>query len=67
MWLYGTASKHIVLYQYQLYNAKDVFMGMVSFRFYAVCYWDANTAADPNGESVTIFHYQERLLHSRPR
>jgi hypothetical protein len=28
-WLYGTASEHSVLYQYQLYNAQDIFMSMV--------------------------------------
>jgi hypothetical protein len=28
-WLYGTASEHSVLYQYQLSQAKDIFMGMI--------------------------------------
>jgi hypothetical protein len=28
-WLYGTASEHAVLYQYQLSGAKNVFMGMI--------------------------------------
>jgi len=28
-WLYGTASEHCVLYQYQLDNAKDLYMGMI--------------------------------------
>ncbi|KAJ5552813.1 pectin lyase-like protein [Penicillium frequentans] len=28
-WLYGTASEHNVLYQYQLSSAKDVVMGMI--------------------------------------
>ncbi|KAK1145845.1 hypothetical protein N8T08_003791 [Aspergillus melleus] len=28
-WLYGTASEHNVFYQYQLSQAKDVFMGMI--------------------------------------
>ena len=28
-WLYGTASEHCVLYQYQLNNAKDLYMGMI--------------------------------------
>lgn len=27
--MYGTASEHTVLYQYQLYGAKNVFMGMI--------------------------------------
>ncbi|KAL8303110.1 hypothetical protein RB600_006823 [Gaeumannomyces tritici] len=29
VWLYGTASEHCVLYQYQLLDAANVFMGMV--------------------------------------
>ncbi|KAM3538388.1 hypothetical protein ARSEF1564_008702 [Beauveria bassiana] len=29
VWLYGTASEHCVLYQYQIYNASTVFMGMI--------------------------------------
>ncbi|KAI5803498.1 glucan 1,3-beta-glucosidase [Peziza echinospora] len=28
-WLYGTASEHCVLYQYQTYKAKNLFMGMI--------------------------------------
>lgn len=28
-WLYGTASEHSVLYQYMIYGAKDIFLGMV--------------------------------------
>ncbi|GAB7351002.1 hypothetical protein MBLNU459_g1495t2 [Dothideomycetes sp. NU459] len=28
-WLYGTAAEHNVLYQYELYQAKDIFMGMI--------------------------------------
>lgn len=28
-WLYGTASEHSVLYQYQLSGAKDILMGMI--------------------------------------
>lgn len=28
-WLYGTASEHCVLYQYELFEAENVFMGMV--------------------------------------
>lgn len=28
-WLYGTASEHKVLYQYELYQAQNVFMGMI--------------------------------------
>ncbi|RPA79578.1 pectin lyase-like protein [Ascobolus immersus RN42] len=28
-WLYGTASEHAVLYQYQLSGAKDIFMAMI--------------------------------------
>ncbi|KAH7333308.1 exo-1,3-beta-D-glucanase [Rhexocercosporidium sp. MPI-PUGE-AT-0058] len=28
-WLYGTASEHCVLYQYQLFNARDIFLGMI--------------------------------------
>jgi hypothetical protein len=29
VWLYGTASEHCVLYQYQTYNAANIFMGMI--------------------------------------
>ncbi|KAK3324791.1 hypothetical protein B0T19DRAFT_477630 [Cercophora scortea] len=29
VWMYSTASEHCILYQYQLYGAKDVFMGNV--------------------------------------
>ncbi|KAK6498769.1 hypothetical protein TWF481_011343 [Arthrobotrys musiformis] len=29
IWLYGTASEHNVLYQYQLTNAENVYMGMI--------------------------------------
>lgn len=29
-WLYGTGSEHVVLYQYQLYGAKDVSLRMKS-------------------------------------
>lgn len=29
IWLYGTASEHNVLYQYQLTNAANVYMGMI--------------------------------------
>lgn len=29
VWLYGTSSEHSVFYNYQLLNAKDVFMGMI--------------------------------------
>ncbi len=32
VWMYGTASEHCILYQYLLFGAKNVFMGMVSFR-----------------------------------
>ncbi|RHZ63004.1 hypothetical protein CDV55_105196 [Aspergillus turcosus] len=28
-WLYGTASEHQVLYQYELYQAKDIVLGMI--------------------------------------
>ncbi|KAK0673186.1 pectate lyase superfamily protein-domain-containing protein [Cercophora samala] len=28
-WLYGTGSEHVVLYQYQLYKAKNVFLGHI--------------------------------------
>lgn len=28
-WLYGTASEHSVYYQYNFYNAKNIFAGMV--------------------------------------
>jgi hypothetical protein len=28
-WMYGTASEHSVLYQYNLYNAANIFMAMV--------------------------------------
>lgn len=28
-WMYGTASEHNVLYQYQLSNAKNIYMGMI--------------------------------------
>ncbi|KAJ5130998.1 Peptidoglycan-binding Lysin subgroup, partial [Penicillium bovifimosum] len=28
-WLYGTSSEHNVLYQYQVSNAKDLYMGMI--------------------------------------
>lgn len=28
-WLYGTASEHCVLYQYQLSGAKDIVLGMI--------------------------------------
>lgn len=28
-WMYGTASEHNVLYQYQLYGAQNLFMGMI--------------------------------------
>ncbi|KAF6804707.1 glucan 1,3-beta-glucosidase [Colletotrichum sojae] len=28
-WLYGTGSEHVVLYQYQLYGAKDVYLGHI--------------------------------------
>ncbi|KAI0453722.1 hypothetical protein F5B21DRAFT_515157 [Xylaria acuta] len=30
VWMYGTASEHCVLYQYHVYGAEDVFMGMAS-------------------------------------
>jgi len=29
VWLYGTAMEHSVLYQYNLYKAKDIFMGAI--------------------------------------
>ncbi|KAJ3493593.1 hypothetical protein NLG97_g4634 [Lecanicillium saksenae] len=29
VWLYGTASEHCVLYQYQIYNASNIFLGMI--------------------------------------
>lgn len=29
VWLYGTASEHCVLYQYQTLNAGNIFMGMI--------------------------------------
>ncbi|KAK6525211.1 hypothetical protein TWF694_005357 [Orbilia ellipsospora] len=28
-WLYGTAAEHNVLYQYQIYNATNIFLGMI--------------------------------------
>ena len=28
-WFYGTGSEHVVLYQYQLYNAKNIYMGHI--------------------------------------
>jgi hypothetical protein len=29
VWMYGTASEHSIFYQYLIYGAKDIFMGMV--------------------------------------
>jgi hypothetical protein len=29
VWMYGTASEHSIFYQFLLYGAKDVFMGMI--------------------------------------
>jgi hypothetical protein len=47
-WLYGTASEHAVLYQYQLYNAKDIFMGMVRPIVLALQGFSTNGCTDPN-------------------
>lgn len=58
--MYGTASEHSVLYQYQLYGAKNVFMGNVSFPFpnphllnLCIGIWNlTNRVLGPNGESL---------------
>lgn len=41
-WLYGTSSEHSVFYNYQLLNAKDVFMGMIQSE---TPYFQSNPAA----------------------
>ncbi|KAI9705199.1 MAG: hypothetical protein M1820_005346 [Bogoriella megaspora] len=49
-WLYGTASEHSVLYNYQLNNAKNLFMGMIQTE---TPYFQPNPVA-PNGISGSL-------------
>jgi len=53
-WMYGTASEHCVLYQYQTYNAKNLFMGMIQTE---TPYWQSTPPAPaPFTSSVGKFH-----------
>ena len=56
VWLYGTASEHCVLYQYQTVDAANIFMGMIQTEspYYQVAprapapFVQANFPSDPS-------------------
>jgi glucan 1,3-beta-glucosidase len=51
MWLYGTSSEHSVLYNYQLSNASNIYMGAIQTE---TPYYQGNPAAPaPFGDSLT--------------
>jgi hypothetical protein len=51
VWLYGTASEHSVLYNYQLSNAKNIYMGLIQTE---TPYYQTNPAAPaPFGNALT--------------
>ncbi|KAG4434978.1 hypothetical protein IFR05_009532 [Cadophora sp. M221] len=47
-WLYGTSSEHCVLYQYQLFDAKDIFLGMVGLFNGDPDFSDCNAVTSPH-------------------
>jgi hypothetical protein len=53
-WLYGTASEHNVLYQYELFQAENVFMGMIQTE--SPYYPPVPTAPTPFEDAVGVFN-----------
>ncbi|KAH8667649.1 exo-1,3-beta-D-glucanase [Tricladium varicosporioides] len=53
-WFYGTASEHAVLYQYQLFGARDIFMGMIQTE--SPYYLPKPQAPSPFTSTVGLFH-----------
>jgi hypothetical protein len=56
-WFYATAAEHSLLYQYNIANASDIYLGMVRIivTLDFVCFWiltKAHIFTDPNGKSL---------------
>jgi hypothetical protein len=56
-WFYATAAEHSLMYQYNIANASNIYLGMVSTiaSLNFVCFWPlpkAHILTDPNGESL---------------
>ncbi|KAL2060446.1 hypothetical protein VTL71DRAFT_9477 [Oculimacula yallundae] len=67
-WLYGTASEHCILYQYQLFNAKDLYMGMIQTE--SPYFFPVPQAPAPFGTTINKFHSDPTFLEcpaSNPR
>ncbi len=52
-WFYGTGSEHVILYQYQTYKAKDIYLGHIQTE--SPYYQPNPTAPEPYGLSVGNF------------
>lgn len=58
-WLYGTASEHSILYQYQVFGAKDLFMGMIQTE--SPYFFPAPQAPFPFNDTVGQFNGDPRF------
>ncbi|KID82778.1 LysM domain-containing protein [Metarhizium guizhouense ARSEF 977] len=54
-WLYGTASEHSMLYQYNFYNTGNLFAGMIQTESPYFQYTDATSSPGPFKDSLGVF------------
>ena len=55
-WLYGTASEHSMLYQYNFYNTRNLFAGMIQTESVYFQYIDASSSPGPFKDALGIFN-----------
>lgn len=55
-WLYGTASEHSMLYQYNFNNASNIFAGMIQTESPYFQGTSATTSPGPFGKSIGVFN-----------
>jgi hypothetical protein len=55
-WLYGTASEHCMLYQYNFYNTANLFAGMIQTESPYFQHTDASSSPGPFKDSLGVFN-----------
>ncbi|TGO46551.1 hypothetical protein BCON_0318g00010 [Botryotinia convoluta] len=62
-WLYGTTAEHNVLYQYQVFGAKDILMGVIQTES---TYFQVAPAPDPFTSSLGVFANDPKFSDCKP-
>ena len=65
-WFYASASEHAVLYQYNLYSASNIYMGMVSIFFLAVVIPDSVEFSIETRQRLTTAQIQSETPYYSP-